>query len=692
VRPAVLDPLFCPLSVLPGLGPRFARLAERLTGPYVVDLIWHLPSGMIDRRLVTTVAAAPADQIVTLVLTVEQHQPPPSQGRPYKVQCCDESGTIDLVFFRASANYLERKLPVGGKVVVSGRLERFHGQAQVVHPDQLGSADALAELAGVEPVYPMTAGLPPATLRRAIQAALARAPALPEWQDPAWLARAGWPDWHAAVRAVHDPDGEAAITPTAPARQRLAFDEALANQLALALVRRAQRRPRGRSVTGDGRLTRPVLEALPFALTPCQDQAVREIQTDLAGANRMLRLLQGDVGSGKTVVALLAMLTVIEAGLQAALMVPTELLARQHMDTLARLAEPAGVRLALLTGRDKGRPRRELLAALAEGTADLVVGTHALFQDEVTFRDLGLVVIDEQHRFGVHQRLLLSGKGAADVLVMTATPIPRTLTLTAYGDMDVSRLTTKPPGRRPIDTRTLTLDRLDEVATAVTRKVAAGDRVYWVCPLVAESETLDLAAATERHAWLTERLGACVGLVHGKMKGPDKDAVMARFATGEITVLVATTVIEVGVHVDAATVMVIEHAERFGLAQLHQLRGRVGRSDRPSVCLLLYEGPLGEAARARLRILRDTEDGFLIAEEDLKLRGAGDLLGTRQSGLPGFKLVDFEAHADLLAVARDDARLMIERDPELRSPRGEALRVLLYLFERDAAVRYLRSG
>ncbi|RMD61727.1 MAG: ATP-dependent DNA helicase RecG, partial [Alphaproteobacteria bacterium] len=347
----------------------------------------------------------------------------------------------------------------------------------------------------------------------------------------------------------------------------------------------------------------------------------------------------------------------------------------------------------LLTGRDKNKARTTALARLADGRAAIAVGTHALFQDDVAFRDLGLAVIDEQHRFGVHQRLSLAAKGrGVDVLVMTATPIPRTLVLTAYGDMEVSRLTEKPAGRQPVDTRTVSMERLEEVVAAVARALARGTKVYWVCPLVEESEHSDLAAAEDRFAMLKARFGARVGLIHGRLRSREKDAAMAAFAEGPVDLLVATTVIEVGVDVPEATVMVIEHAERFGLAQLHQLRGRIGRGAGKSTCILLYQGPLGETARARLRIMRETDDGFRIAEEDLRLRGAGELLGTRQSGLPEFRLADLSVHGDLLDVARDDARLILAREPDLAGTRGPALRTLLYLFERDLAVRYLRSG
>ncbi len=702
MRPESLFPAFVPITSLKGCGPRLAPLVEKLAGGRVLDLWWHLPAALIDRRYRPAVAEAEPGRIATIALTVERHLPPRNPRLPYKVVGRDGSGRITLVFFNGREEFLRRSLPEGEIRIVSGSIELFDGQVQMTHPDRIGTAEELEQLATVEPVYPLTAGLAPRTLAKIVDGALARIPDLPEWLDPAWQKKQGWPGWREALLAAHRPSDAADLEPTAPARQRLAYDELLANQLALLLVRRRLKRLSGRPLQGDGHLRDKLETLLPWPLTNAQRQANAEIAGDMASDRRMLRLLQGDVGSGKTMVALNAMLACIEAGAQAALMAPTEILARQHADTLAPYCEPLGIRLALLTGRDKGKARAALLQRLADGEIDILIGTHALFQEDVVFRDLALAVIDEQHRFGVGQRLGLAAKGqrdkgGVDVLVMTATPIPRTLSLTAYGDMDVSKLTEKPPGRTPVDTRTVAADRFPDVVAAVKRKIESGERVYWVCPLVEESEQSDLAAAAERHSSLKQALepvfgAGSIGLVHGQMSGAEKDAAMAAFAGGASKLLVATTVIEVGVDVPEATLIVIEHAERFGLAQLHQLRGRVGRGGRPGACLLIYSSPLGETAKARLKILRETDDGFRIAEEDLRLRGAGEVLGTRQSGLPEFRLANLAVHADLLAAARDDARLILERDPKLASERGEALRVLLYLFERDAAIQYLRSG
>ena len=702
MRPELLNPLFRPVTSLTGIGPKLGLTLKRLLAgsesasePRGADLLFHLPVGIIDRRRQPGIALSPEGAIVTLKVRVDRHQKPPRGNRrvPYRVFAHDDTGEIGLTFFHAHEDYLEKTLPVGETRYVSGRVEWFNGRPTMVHPDHIVDEAGFADLPLIEPVYPLTAGLPRKVLARAVGEALASLPTLPEWLDPALRAKRAWPGFAEALAGAHHPVDAGDLEPLSPALARLAYDELLASQLALALMRAHQRRSTGRVRIGDGSIKSRLIAALPCSLTRSQTGALAEIEADLARPERMLRLLQGDVGSGKTVVALLAAATVIEAGAQAALMAPTELLVRQHAGTIEPLAEAAGLRVAALTGREKGREREAILAGLADGSIHLLVGTHALFQAGVDFADLGLVVVDEQHRFGVHQRLALAAKGGAtDVLVMTATPIPRTLVLTYYGDMDVSRLTEKPAGRRPIETRALPLDRLDEVVERIRAASAEGAKAYWVCPLVEESELLDVAAAEERYAALSVSLGPIVGLVHGRMMPAERDRAMQRFQSGETRVLVATTVVEVGVDVADATIMVIEHAERFGLAQLHQLRGRVGRSDLPSVCLLLYKPPLGAIARDRLSIMRETDDGFRIAEEDLRLRGGGEILGTRQSGTPGFRVARLEHHGDLMEIARDDARLIVEIDPDLARARGEALRLLLYLFGRDEAIRLIRAG
>jgi ATP-dependent DNA helicase RecG len=700
MRPAVLNPLFAPLSSLAGIGPKQEKLYQHLLGrgdapARVLDLLFHLPSGTIDRRARPKLRDVNAGQVVTVAVTIDRHRPPPPRRSraPYLIYASDDTGEIVLTYFNAREDYLDKLLPVGALRYVSGTAAIYDGMLQMVHPDRVVSEADLAKLPLVEPVYPLTEGLTLNQLRRAADAALTRLPSLPEWQEPSWLARERFPPFAEALRSLHRPLDPADALPERPAWSRLAFDELLAGQVALALVRAHLRRPSGRATPGTGHLRKKLIGALPFALTSSQTRAVADITADLAKPERMLRLLQGDVGSGKTVVALMAAAAAVEAGRQAAFMAPTELLARQHHNTVAPLAAAAGINVAILTGRERGAERNQMLERLAFGDIHVLIGTHALFQEDVAFRDLALAIVDEQHRFGVHQRLALARKGeAVDVLVMTATPIPRTLVLTYFGDMDVSELREKPAGRAPIDTRTVPLERYREVVEAVGRALSEGARVYWVCPLVEESENVDLNAAEERFAALKEHFGAMVGLVHGRMKGTDKDRAMERFAAGETRLLVSTTVIEVGVDVPEASVMVIEHAERFGLAQLHQLRGRVGRGSAHSTCLLLYKGPLGETAKARLKIMRETQDGFRIAEEDLRLRGEGDVLGTRQSGMPAFKVARIEVHGKYIGAARDDAALILSRDPTLATPRGEALRHLLYLFERDEAVRLIRAG
>ncbi|MBN9479747.1 MAG: ATP-dependent DNA helicase RecG [Bordetella sp.] len=687
MRPEILFPLFADVTTLKGVGPRSAPLVQKVAGPLVRDVLFLSPSGVIQRRRTTAMEAVDGE-IGVFEVTIDRLIPPHKPGAPIKVRAIDETGFIHLIWFAGSPRHIESLAPRGSRRLVTGKVERFNSEVQIAHPDYILPVEKADEIPLSEPVYPATQGLTSRQIRKLAQWALALAPELPEWQEPNWLAARRWVGWRAALETLHAPANEADLTPDAPARQRLAYDELFAHQLALA------RRRRARHVTpaahiAPGEASARLLAALPFALTGAQQQAVAEIRADLNAGEQMGRLLQGDVGSGKTAVAALALADAASSGFQAALMAPTEILARQHHDKLSPLLDQAGVSSLLLTGRDTAAERRVKLAALASGEAQVAIGTHALFQDAVQFHRLSLAVIDEQHRFGVRERQRLQAKGdpalgGVHLLTMSATPIPRTLELTQYGELEVSRLMEKPPGRTPVTTAVLPLARIGEVAKRLKAAVEAGAQAYWICPLVAESEAIDLAAAEDRAEDLRKLLGTEVGLAHGQMPGAEREAVMAAFADGRLPVLVATTVVEVGVDVPNASIMVIEHADRFGLAQLHQLRGRVGRGAKASSCILLYggeDGALGETAKERLETLRRTEDGFAIAEEDFRLRGGGDPLGLKQSGFPAYRFADPIRHRSLLLAAADDARLLLGRDPDLVSARGQAVRLLEALFD-----------
>ena len=683
MRPDILNPLFAEVTALKGVGPAVARPLERLHLSRVVDVALHLPTGWIDRVARDELMASDAGRTIAITLTPVEYRI--SRGRgPTRVQATDARGNyVGLTYFGGNSGWVKKLLPLGEPRRVSGKLEQYGQELQIVHPDLADADEGFRER---EPIYPLSEGLTSRRLAALAEQAVARAPVLAEWIEPSLKAQRGWANWRDALAAIHVDPADA------KARERLAYDELFANQLAMALVRQDTRRRKGRALAGDGRLRDSL--RLPYSPTGAQARTIAEIEGDLAQSSPMLRLLQGDVGSGKTLVAAMALLIAVEAGAQGAMLAPTEILARQHYETLRKLLAGLPLAIAVLTGRDKGRAREATLMALAAGEIDILVGTHAIFQEAVGYRDLALVVVDEQHRFGVAERMMLAAKGRTPphLLAMTATPIPRTLTLAQYGEMDVSRLDEMPPGRQPIETLVISEDRLDEVVNALGRHLSEGGQAYWVCPLVEESERSDLAAAEARAETLRARFGDKVGLVHGRMKPADKDAVMEAFAGARLGVLVATTVIEVGVDVPNATLIVIEHADRFGLAQLHQLRGRVGRGGGLSRCLLVRGAALSETSRARLALMRETNDGFRIAEEDLRLRGGGELLGTRQSGEAAFRLATPEMLADLLPCAQDDARLLIDRDGGLEGPRGEAARTALYLFERDAAVALLRSG
>lgn len=687
MRPDVLNPLFAETQTLDGVGPKLSKPLEKLGLTRVRDLIYHLPERFVTRRAITNLDEAGEGEQVIVALTPTEHRASRNPGRgPFRVLAQDDIGNICAITYFGRASYTGKKqLPVGEKRWVAGRLDRYGDMLQIVHPDHVEETSDANMGRMTEAVYRLSEGLTQPRVASLVEQSLSKAPQLPEWIEPGQFQREGWPSWQEAVREAHK-------GPNEPARNRLAYDELLANSLALLLVKADSRRRKGQALLGDGAL-RAKLD-LPFEMTGAQKRSVTEIEGDLQQEAPMLRLLQGDVGAGKTVVALHAMLIANEAGKQAALLAPTEILARQHYETLRKMAAPCGVEVALLTGRAKGREREGLLMGLIQGDIDILVGTHAIFQDSVTYKDLGLVVIDEQHRFGVAQRLALAGKGkrSPHTLAMTATPIPRSLTLAQYGEMDVSRLDELPPGRQAIDTLVFPQSRLDEMVAAVGRHLASGSQAYWVCPMVRENEVTDIAAAEARYAALSEHFGDAVVMVHGQLHPDIKDANMRSFASGQAKLLIATTVIEVGVDVPSATLMVIEQAERFGLAQLHQLRGRVGRGSEKSRCVLLRGDELSETGKKRLTYVKESQDGFLLAEKDLELRGGGELLGTRQSGEAAFHIADLEQVQRLLPAAHADARLLMERDGGLTSKRGEAARILLYLFERDWGVQLLRGG
>jgi len=693
MRPDILFPLFADVTVLKGVGSRVKEALGRAMGTRVKDLVLTPPSGVIDRSYRPSISGAKKDEICTFTITVGRHLVPSNRKRPYRIRVYDDTGEMTLVFFQARADYLQRILPVGATRIISGKTEVFNAEMQMTHPDYVVAPSQSDDIPTYETHYPLSAGLSQKVARKAVTQAIDMAPDCPEWLDAAMIARQEWPRFKTALTQLHKPVHPVDARSDAPPRLRLAYDELFAKQLAMALVRETTRRQSGRAYVNDGSYVQDVLASAPFTPTNAQNRAFIEIVKDMTSSFRMARLLQGDVGSGKTFVAALTAAHICESGAQVALMAPTEILARQHAETLRNFLEPAGLNVQAITGRDKGKAREALATGLEQGYIDVVIGTHALFQDKVTFKDLGLVIIDEQHRFGVHDRLKLTQKGRKpDLLVMTATPIPRTLALTAYGDLDVSKLDEKPVGRRDIDTRILPLARLDNVIEAIGRAIEKGGQVYWVCPLVEDSELIDLTSVDDRHRQLTAIFGDDVGLLHGRMSAQEKDVTAQAFKSGKYKILVATTVIEVGVDAPNATVIVIEHAERFGLAQLHQLRGRVGRSDKQSSCLLLYKGPLSVSGKARLEIMRSSQDGFLIAEKDWELRGTGDLLGARQSGLPDYKIADLDRDKSLLETAVQDARLLAQTDPTLQSDRGKNALVLLYLFEQDFGVSLMKAG
>jgi ATP-dependent DNA helicase RecG len=692
------------ISKIKGVGEKtsknLSRLFNGLEAPEANfrDALFHLPYNVIRRQNNVKLLFLENGANIIATVTVENVEEKRIRGRAiYNIICRNDSGYLTLVFFNAFADYIKTNFKVGKKIAVSGVVERFNNALQIAHPDYVVADESFIPLC--EPVYPLTYGVNNKMLYRTIKNLLSQMPKLEEWADNEYIKQNRFLSFNDSLQKLHHLNSLDDLAIDNVYRRRLAFDEILANQLALAISRKSVAKQAGNKIITNKNHYNQFTKNLPFSLTEDQRSVINEIFSDFKSGNRMFRLLQGDVGSGKTAVAIATMIDAVEAGFQTAFMLPTEILAQQQYESIKQVLQNnyfknLNIECCLITGSTKKAEKARLLEEIKQNRIQIVIGTHSLFQEAVGFANLGYIVIDEQHRFGVKQRLELSQKGdATHVLLMSATPIPRTLAMTIYGDLEVSSIHQKPAGRKKIDTRTISKERADDVIERIKVAIEKDNRVYWVCPLVKLNEELPLeeqnlnASAEERYKTLKPIFGDAIRIVHGQMKPKEKDAAIEDFRSGKAKVLVSTTVIEVGVNVPEATIIIIENAEKFGLAQLHQLRGRVGRSDRDSSCILLYGEKLGETSRKRLQILRETDDGFKIAEEDLILRGSGDIVGTKQSGLPEYKFALLPEHKDLLFAARDYVKIILNKDPGLSSEIGKNLRILLKLFDYDKQIK-----
>ena len=692
MRPAHLDLLLSPINKLKGVGPKLENIINKLGIKLNVHFLWHFPYRIIEKKYYENIHDAPINQLVTLKIEVIKHYPSKFRRQPYRVSCLANETPIDIVYFNARHPVVRSVLPVKNIKMISGKLEFFKNKFQITHPSSIENISDIQLLREKEPVYSLTAGLNMKSFIKLSNQVLQSVPDLGEWINKTLIEKYKFTSWKDAVEKLHNPEIDDTYSEKNNYRRRLAFDELFAHQLAICIVRTIDNRKKSISFKSDGNFKNKLIKNLEFKLTNSQLKVLNEIQSDLFSNKQMIRLLQGDVGSGKTIVALISMLTVIESGYQVTLMAPTSILAYQHYENISKLINKLPIDIDILTGKDKGRKRLEKLEKIKSGDTKIIIGTHALIQEGVNFNKLGLSVIDEQHRFGVYQRMAFNYKGfRPSILVMSATPIPRTLTLAAYGDMDESRLIEKPIGRKPIKTSVLTLKKEKNLIERIKNKINNSyDKFFWVCPLIEESQELDLKAATDRYNSLNKLFKNQVLLIHGQLNEKEKEDTMEKFKNEDYRILVATTVIEVGIDIKSATTIIIEHAERCGLAQLHQLRGRVGRNNEESYCILLHKENINDTAKKRLNIMTETNDGFLIAEEDLKIRGPGEILGKRQSGLPSFNVADLSYDGDLLEEAKLNAEIIINNDPRLENNKN--LRDLLYIHERDTAIRTLNAG
>ena len=694
MRPSYLNNLLSPINLVTGIGPKIEKLFNRIDINLKVHFLWHLPHNIIKRQKHENIHNDQINTLVTLKIKVLKHVPSRFKKQPYRVHCLCNETPIDIVFFYARHPVVKKNLPEEEIRYVSGKLEYFRNTYQITHPSHIIETKGINEIKNIEPIYSLTAGLSQKIISKYIEQIIKNIPDLNEWIDEIYLIKYRFLNWKNSIVRIHNPDKIEDINNQNIYRRRLAFDELLAHQLAIAIIRNYNQKKKGIVISSNNKLYEKFLKNLKFKLTTSQKKVVEEITIDLESENQMIRLLQGDVGSGKTVVALIAMLKTVESGYQSVLMVPTSILANQHFENFCDLLSDLNLNVEILTSKDKGKDRINKLKLIANGNINIIIGTHALIQEDVVFHKIGLAVIDEQHRFGVYQRMVFHYKGKRpSILVMSATPIPRTLALASYGDMDESRLTEKPLGRKTIKTTSLTLNKVNKLIERIKIHIAnSNSKFYWVCPLIEESEELDLKAATLRYQHLDKIFKNKVLLMHGQLNEKEKEQIMYKFINEDYRILVATTVIEVGIDIKSATTIIIEHAERFGLAQLHQLRGRVGRSNLDSFCILLHKEIIGDNAKKRINKMIETNDGFLISEEDLKIRGAGEILGKKQSGLPSFKIAELSFDSDLLEDVRKYVEKISKNNPKLENNEGEKLRSLLYLYERDAAIKTLLAG
>ena len=684
------EDLFSSVKKIKGVGPVISKKLSDKGIENKIDLFLNLPTGAIDRRFCPKLDQLEVGVISTIFVRPVKYTIPRFRNLPNRVTCKDEYGSIDIIFFNSRESYIKQILPLNEEVVISGKVGFYKNKYQMTNPDYIQSIDREKDITKIMAKYSSVAGISPKTIQKIYKEEIEKLKDIGEWHSQDFLKKMDWPTWYDAIYNLHNPVNVSDVNKESKFYQRLAFDEIFSNFLIFSEIKkRIKKLIKVSKVIDEDNLLR-IKKMLPFTLTESQQGALKEILTDISSERKMLRVLQGDVGSGKTAVAMIAAYLTVKSGYQVAFLCPTELLAKQHFLLFKKILENENLSVQLLTSKIKSSEQADTRFQLSQNKIDIVVGTHSLFQEKTTFNNLGLIVIDEQHKFGVQQRINLSLKGSVntDVLLMTATPIPRTLILTNYGDMDISTINEKPFNNTTINTLAKPAEQMDDVIVFLKKRLDENDQVYWVTPLIEESEKLKLTPAVKRYEYLKKKLKIEVGLVHGAMKNEDKNKIMEDFISGKIKVIVSTTVIEVGIDNQNANTMIIENCERFGLSQLHQLRGRVGRGKLDAYCLLLYSKNIGTNGKKRIQILRSSLDGFYISEEDLKLRGFGDIIGYKQSGEKDFIIADPAYHSDLFQLAKEEIENLENKDVKLE----EHFTQLLKIFKKDRVLNIIDTG